>query len=97
MPRDVVTLQSFADVRDRTGTLDAPYPDNLLQDLAVAPPPVDSDQDGMPDSWERTNGLDPLSAADQNVLLGTGYPAIEEYLNQLADALERTAVGQDQR
>lgn len=95
MPRDAVTVQSFADVRDRTGTLDAPYPAELLQDLVVTAPPVDSDQDGMPDPWERSNGLDPLSPADQNVLLGTGYPAIEEYLNQLANALERTSVGQD--
>ena len=26
--------------------------------------PVDSDQDGMPDDWERTHGLDPISSAD---------------------------------
>jgi autotransporter-associated beta strand protein len=48
-------------------------------------PPVDSDQDGMPDYWESANGLnpnDPSDAANTNAL---GYMKLEEYLNWLAD------------
>lgn len=47
-------------------------------------PPQDSDQDGMPDSWETQHGLNPNtddSAQDRN---GDGYTNIEEYINGLA-------------
>lgn len=42
----------------------------------------DSDGDGMPDEWERTNGLDPESP-DNNRLNAEGYTAIEVYLASL--------------
>jgi hypothetical protein len=45
--------------------------------------PLDSDHDGMPDSWETAQGLNPSvddSAQDRN---GDGYTNIEEYLNAL--------------
>jgi len=48
------------------------------------PAPTDSDNDGMADSWESTNGLNvgsDDSAADKN---GDGYTNIEAYLNYLA-------------
>jgi hypothetical protein len=46
--------------------------------------PTDTDNDGMPDAWERARGLDPNnddSAGDRN---GDGYTNIEEYINELA-------------
>lgn len=45
----------------------------------------DSDSDGMPDDWEKKNGLNPSSAADatQNAKTKTGYTNIEEYLNSV--------------
>ena len=44
--------------------------------------PADSDDDGMPDEWEKEHGLDPTSAADGSVDSdGDGYTNVEEYLN----------------
>ncbi len=47
-------------------------------------PPVDSDQDGMPDYWEQANGLNPNDPTDANTSGTSGYTHIEEYLNWLA-------------
>ncbi len=44
--------------------------------------PTDTDGDGMPDEWERANGLDP-STPDQNRRNAEGYTALEVYLNSL--------------
>jgi hypothetical protein len=49
--------------------------------------PKDTDQDGMPDAWETTSGLDPDSAADRNEdRNGDGWTNLEEYVNSLAPA-----------
>ncbi len=45
--------------------------------------PVDTDQDGMPDVWETTRGLDPNSPDDSSDDDGDGYTNIEEYLSCL--------------
>ena len=44
--------------------------------------PADTDGDGIPDEWERSNGLDPLTA-DGNRRNADGYTALEVYLNSL--------------
>ena len=50
--------------------------------LNSAPPPADSDSDGMPDDWETQHKLNPEDAADNNADAdGDGYTNIEEYLN----------------
>jgi hypothetical protein len=48
-------------------------------------PYKDSDSDGMPDDWEKKNGLNPNSAADasQQAKNKSGYTNIEEYLNSV--------------
>lgn len=48
-------------------------------------PYKDTDQDGMPDDYEKKQGLNPNSAADASQLArsGSGYTHIEEYLNSL--------------
>jgi hypothetical protein len=48
-------------------------------------PYKDSDNDGMPDDWEKKNGLNPGDAADatQTAKTKTGYTYIEEYLNSV--------------
>jgi hypothetical protein len=52
--------------------------------LASSPALKDTDNDGMPDSWEQANGLDPASATDRNGLQVSGiYTNIEAYLNSL--------------
>jgi len=47
--------------------------------------PTDSDQDGMPDSWESNNGLNSSSADDDGDTDGDGYTNIEEYLEWIID------------
>lgn len=86
-PRDVVTKTTVEEVRSRSGTWGARIPSNLLQGLQVSSPPLDTDNDGMPDSWENNNGLDLTDASDQHKLMSTGYPAIEQYINEVADNL----------
>jgi hypothetical protein len=48
------------------------------------PAPADSDEDGMPDEWEKANGLDPHAPADRNKTGNDGYTMLENYLNSLA-------------
>lgn len=43
---------------------------------------VDTDNDGMPDSWEKKNGLNPTDSSDRN-RLSNGYTMLEHYLNSL--------------
>ena len=51
--------------------------------LQSAPAPLDTDHDGMPDEWERSNRLNPNDATDRNCLHTSGYTAIEVYINEL--------------
>ncbi len=44
---------------------------------------TDADHDGMDDAWELEHGLDPTNAADRNLVLKSGYTALEAYLNGL--------------
>ena len=48
------------------------------------PAPADSDEDGMPDEWEKANGLDPHAPADRNKTGNDGYTMLENYLNSLS-------------
>ena len=51
-------------------------------ELKSAAPPADLDQDGMPDDWEKRNGLNAGDPADRNADAdGDGYTNLEEYLN----------------
>ncbi|HKY81564.1 MAG TPA: pectate lyase [Sphingobium sp.] len=63
-PRDSLDERTVAEVRGRTGAiirdpamLVGPRP---LPAIAEGKPYVDLDEDGMADSWERANGLDPM-------------------------------------
>ena len=47
----------------------------------------DTDRDGLPDSWEEENGLDPENSEDSMEINDEGYTYLEEYLNDIvADA-----------
>jgi len=56
-------------------------------------PPLDSDDDGMPDAWELHNGLDPLRQDHTGKELSVryagvqGYDNLECFLNRLSDHL----------
>jgi hypothetical protein len=45
--------------------------------------PVDTDRDGIPDSWEEANGLDKTNSADRNTKNAEGYTNLEIYLNSI--------------
>lgn len=46
---------------------------------------TDTDGDGMPDSWETANGLNPNDASDGNTVGDDGYTMLEVYLNSLVE------------
>jgi len=53
--------------------------------LKSAEPPLDTDHDGMPDDWEKLQGLNPNDKTDgPKDRDSDGYTNIEEYLNSLA-------------
>ncbi|WP_134088573.1 polysaccharide lyase family 1 protein [Olivibacter sp. XZL3] len=48
-------------------------------------PYTDSDKDGMPDEWEKKNGLNANDPSDASKYAANGYTNIENYLNSLVD------------
>ncbi len=55
--------------------------------LKSKPAPVDSDKDGMPDTWEKKNNLDPNKKNADEFTLDKSYTNIEVYLNSIVDHL----------
>jgi Bacterial TSP3 repeat len=55
--------------------------------LESAAAPLDSDGDGIPDTWEIAHGLNPNDATDARKIAaeGSGYANIEVYLNSLVE------------
>jgi pectate lyase len=49
------------------------------------PAGFDTDQDGMPDAWESSLGLDPLAANNNADFDSDGYTDLEEYINELGE------------
>ena len=47
---------------------------------------ADSDNDGMPDTWENAQGLKPNDASDAMEIAGNGYANIENYINGITKA-----------
>jgi hypothetical protein len=95
--RDTLDQRIVENVRNRTGRIidvQGAYPHGTPYDqtvgawpaLASLPAPVDSDHDGMPDSYETAHGLNPNDAADRNGYASNGYTNLENYLNGLTMA-----------
>ncbi|MDR2917472.1 MAG: pectate lyase [Tannerella sp.] len=51
--------------------------------LKSVPYPVDRDGDGIPDEWEKANGLNPDDLSDALRIAPNGYMNIENYINSL--------------
>ncbi|MEO2005799.1 MAG: pectate lyase [Candidatus Poribacteria bacterium] len=81
--RDAVDARVVGAVRDGVQRLvDSVEDVGGWPDLDLAPAPVDSDDDGMPDDWESDHGLDPHSPNHTADLDSDGYTDLEEFLNQ---------------
>lgn len=53
--------------------------------------PKDTDQDGIPDAWERRHALDPSNPADGRQASPTGFTWLERYCHELALSLQWNA------
>jgi len=85
LKRDAVDEMIIEGIKDGTNHLiDSQEEMGGWPDLKSLPAPPDTDQDGMPDEWERANGLDP-EVQDNNGtdLSPEGYTNLEVYLNSL--------------
>ena len=52
--------------------------------VVTRPAGFDSDNDGIPDTWETAHGLNPNMASDANLTNPIGYTFLEQYINELA-------------
>lgn len=86
-PRDIVNRWAVDDVESRGGQWGNRRPADWLDGLSPGSPPADGDGDGMADAWESANGLDPSDGADHGTVMPSGYTAVEDYVNGLADAI----------
>ncbi len=101
LPRDAVSARINREVQTSTGAWGRNTPNGgLMEGLTPGKPPKDSDNDGMPDEWEKLHKLDP-AAADNNKIVPAGaspgdrhkgYTYIEYYINELADTLVAQAL-----
>ena len=84
--RDAVDARIVNEAQTGTGRIiDSPSQVGGYPVYRNGTPPVDTDADGMPDTWESARGLNPASAADAATDRdGDGYTNIEEYVNSLA-------------
>jgi pectate lyase len=93
--RDTLDQRIINDVKNRTGRIidvqggyphGTPYEQtiNAWPLLRSLPAPADADKDGMPDEWEKKNGLDANDANDSNAYsLNKTYTNIETYINSI--------------
>jgi len=95
LKRDTLDQRIISDVTNRTGRfidVQGGYPHGTPYELTInawpvlkfLPAPKDSDGDGMPDDWERKNGLNPNDANDASLYrLSKEYTNIEVFINSL--------------
>ena len=84
--RDAVDKRIVKDVMENTGNMPltlADIPGEAFPVLNSLPAPKDDDHDGMPDNWEKVNGLNPEDSKDGNEIGKDGYTNLENYLNSL--------------
>lgn len=86
--RDALDARIIQSVRDNTGYFanrheevgGLPYTEEVHR-----PSDFDKDNDGIADSWELENGLDPTDSKDSAKIGVSGYANIELYANSLVD------------
>src|SRR5215203_2596697 len=95
--RDTLDERIISEVKNRTGKMidvQGGYPHgsayeqtlNAWPTLYSLPAAKDSDNDGIPDDWEKKNGLNPNDASDASALkVHKFYTNIEVYINSLVN------------
>ena len=94
--RDGIDMRIIDDVINRTGgIIDSQDDVGGLGPIAKGIALIDNDRDGMPDSWEIANGLDPKDANDRNRtnLNLLGYTNLEVYLDSIVEAAGHCGAG----
>jgi pectate lyase len=93
--RDTLDARIIKDVENRTGRfidVQGGYPHGTPYEQTIhswpalksQPAPLDSDKDGMPDAWEKNNGLNSNDPADAvKIGLHDFYTNIEVYINSI--------------
>ena len=81
--QDAIDARIIDEVKNGTGkVIDDPSQVGGWLTIPPATPCTDSDQDGMPDTWEQKYGFNPNDPSDaSNDTNGNGYTNIEEFLN----------------
>lgn len=84
--RDSIDQRIIREVIARKGRIiDSPAQVGGHPKYASGVAPLDSDNDGMPDEWERKMGLRPADPSDAaRGADGNGYTNLEEYLHEMA-------------
>lgn len=75
--------KGFVNSQDDNKPADAPDDWSAWPTLTPKAVQKDTDGDGIPDAWERNNGLNPDDASDGNAVADNGYTNLENYLNSL--------------
>ncbi len=85
LKRDAADARIVAGIKDGTNRLiDSQSEVGGFPTLNSLPAPADTDRDGMPDTWETDNGLDPADPEDRNDDRNhDGFTNLDEYLYSL--------------
>ena len=86
--RDGLDSRILTDVKNGTGVFanrheevgGLPYTETITREEGF-----DTDHDGIPNTWESTNGLDPDDPADSKAIASNGYANVENYFNSIVD------------
>ncbi len=80
--RDPVDTRIVSEVRNGIGKrVDSQDEVGAWPDYKATFSPLDTDQDGIPDVWEKSTGLNPADSKDSAQLTPSGYTNLELYLN----------------
>jgi len=86
--------KGFVNSQDDNKPADAPSDWSAWPTLISTDAPVDTDGDGIPDTWEVANGLNPNDVSDGSAVAENGYTNVENYLNSIvADITEKQNAG----
>jgi len=80
--RDPVDTRAVNDTKNGTGQkIDSQNQVGGWPYMNGGAAPADTDNDGIPDQWEKGRGLNPGNASDGNAIAPSGYTWVEEYIN----------------